>query len=322
MRGLSRKVDAVKNQPADIAELEHRLGYRFSRPGLLALAVTHRSFINDQSASHTRKQSNPEQDNEQLEFLGDAVLGMLVAESLCARFAQSNEGELTRMRASLVSRKHLGAVGTRLELGQWLRLGQSAEDNRARTNPGIFSNAVEAIIAALYLDGGIEPARRFIEDEILLPALPDLHLSLTEDRRSNGAVGDWKSTLQEMLQAEGLGTPDYRLAGEIDADSHDPERRIVTYEVWVRGAKSGTTASDTNEGSDRMPRPVARGSGPNKKEAQKEAARLAVERLRHEGLGVARREMEPLALAAQGVETFQPLKPQPANDKKTGRTPR
>ncbi len=177
------------------AELEMVLGYRFTRPELLTLALTHRSFVYDaeaQGGAGTKAAANladPSLDNEQLEFLGDAVLGLLAAEALCRRFPASREGELTRLRASVVSRRHLGQVGTELGLGGWLRLGRTAEQNHGRSNAALFANAVEALIAALFLDGGLEAARRFVEEKVLSGALPEMARSLAGGDKFSGAGG-------------------------------------------------------------------------------------------------------------------------------------
>ena len=143
----SATADAAQSGPRD--ELEQLLGHRFARPELLTLALTHRSYVYDVEASGATPPANladPSLDNEQLEFMGDAALGLLAAEALCRRFPQSREGELTRLRSSVVSRKHLGKVGLELGLGRWLRLGRTAEQNQARTQCGdLFANTVEAI---------------------------------------------------------------------------------------------------------------------------------------------------------------------------------
>jgi ribonuclease III len=254
---------------AGIEELEEMLGHRFKRPGLLTLALTHRSFVYDAAVSEATcdlsARADPSHDNEQLEFMGDAALGLLAAEALCRRFPASREGELTRLRASVVSRAHLGKVGARLGLGRWLRLGHTAEKNQGRTNTALFANTVEAVIAALYLDGGIEVARRFVEEQVLDGALPELEQSLAKGERFSGAVGDHKSALQELLQANGMGRPQYRLLSE----SGPEHRRIFRVEVRLDGDESGNGA-------------LAEADGSTKKQAQQEAARLAVAQLRQQ----------------------------------------
>jgi ribonuclease-3 len=244
------------------------LGHTFRDPHLLELALTHRSFAFENassSASSADANNDPQKDNEQLEFLGDAVLGMIAAESLIRHFPQSREGELSRLRASVVSRKYLGKVGTRLELGRWLRLGKTTTDSGGEHNAALLANTVEALIAALYLDGGQEAARRFVEREVLAAALPDLETSIAAGSSFSGAVGDFKSGLQELLQADGLSTPEYRVLEE----SGPAHRRLFRIQVAVAGE------------------PLAEAQASSKKEAQQEAARLATEQLRQRAAAVA-----------------------------------
>jgi ribonuclease-3 len=246
-----------------LSALEQILGHTFRRPELLTLALTHRSFVYDAALTPapTKSQADladPSRDNEQLEFVGDAALGLLAAEALCRRFPASREGELTRLRASVVSRKHLGEVGTRLDLGRWLRLGHTAEKNSGRSNPALLANAIEALIAALYLDGGIEAARRFVESEILTGALPEADRPLAPGEQFSGTVGDHKSALQEMLQAQGLPRPRYHVLEESGPD----HRRLFRIEVTLEDGKT-----------------LAQAEGTTKKQAQQEAARLAVAKL-------------------------------------------
>lgn len=250
---MARKAGVAAQEEDATSALERLLGHTFARPELLRLALTHRSFAYEARGAEADLAQDPSQDNEQLEYLGDAALGLLAAEALCRRFPHSREGELTRLRASVVSRKHLGVVGTRLGLGRWVRLGKGAEKQQARSNAALFSNVVEALIAALYLDGGIEAARRFVETEVLAGALPELERSVAEGTKFSGAVGDWKSALQELVQARGLGAPVYRLTGE-DGPGH---QKIFRIEVLVSDEVMGAA------------------EGASKKIAQQEAARGA-----------------------------------------------
>ena len=262
MARMSSRVSAE----GTLGELEQMLGHHFERPDLLERAVTHRSYVYE-SGRTENDFADPSRDNEQLEFLGDAALGLLTAEALCRRFPASREGELTQLRANLVSRKHLGEVGTRLRLGRWLRLGHTAEKNQGRQNAALFANAIEALIAALYLDGGLDAARRFVEQEVLAGALPELEKSIAGGESMSGggfsgAVGDHKSALQELVQAEGLGRPKYVLTGESGPD----HRRVFRVEVRLDGlgAEFGT---------------LAEAEGSTKKQAQQDAARIAVGKL-------------------------------------------
>ena len=210
--------------------LASRLGHTFRQPSLLTLALTHRSFVFDSSApaagsTDAATRSDPSLDNEQFEFLGDAVLGLLVAEALCLRFPASREGELTRLRASLVSRRNLGEVGLRLDLGRSLRLGRTTEENGGRANPSLASNAVEAVIAALYLDGGLEAARGFVEREILAS------LDHSAPGSPPPASLDHKTTLQELVQSSGLGRPRYLPLAESGPD----HRRLFRVGLSLEG---------------------------------------------------------------------------------------
>src|SRR5277367_3272233 len=231
--------------------------YVFERPDLLERALTHRSLAYETSA-----EADTTTDNEQLEFLGDAVLGLAVAESLFRRFPGSREGELTRLRSSLVSRRHLGEVAARIDLGSLLLLGRGEEQSGGRRKPALLANALEAVIAALYLDGGLDAARAFIEKHIIGPTLPDLHLALQGGETFSGAIGDHKSALQERLQATGAGQPQYVLTAQSGPD-HQKRFRV---EVRIEDKKG-------------VSRALAESEGNTKKQAQQEAARLAFQRL-------------------------------------------
>jgi len=235
------------------------VGHKFKNPHLLELALTHRSLSYE---TNPETLSDPGADNEQLEFLGDAVLGLVIAESLYRLFPGSREGELTRLRASIVSRRHLAAMALQLDLGAQLRLGKGEERSGGRTKPGILSNALEAVIAALYLDAGLKTAATFIERHILEPALPSLHNAMDPTSTFSGAVGDHKSALQERLQATGQGQPQYVLTGQTGPD-HQKRFRV---EVHVT-APDGTVTR------------LADAEGATKKEAQQEAARISLTHL-------------------------------------------
>ena len=234
-------------------------GHRFRQPELLTWALTHRSL-----AYETKPDSlpDPASDNEQLEFVGDAVLGLAVAESLFRRFPSSREGELTRLRASLVSRRHLGEVAATIDLGAHLRLGRGEEQSGGRRKPALLANALEAVIAALYLDGGLDAARDFIEKNIIEPTLPGLNVALQAGETFSGAIGDHKSALQEHLQATGAGQPHYVLTDQSGPD-HQKRFRV---EVRINDKKGGLRA-------------LAESEGTTKKQAQQDAARLAFQRL-------------------------------------------
>ncbi|MDE1178078.1 MAG: ribonuclease III [Edaphobacter sp.] len=251
-----RKKSAPKHPGATPKAL---FDHTFERPELLTWALTHRSLAYE---SGNEASPDPSSDNEQLEFVGDAVLGLAVAESLFRRFPHSREGELTRLRASLVSRRHLGDVGARIGLGQMLLLGRGEEQSGGRQKPALLANAIEAVIAAIYLDGGMEAARAFIEHYIIEPSIPELNGALKAGETFSGAIGDHKSALQEHLQAIGAGQPQYVLTAQSGPD----HQKLFRVEVRIPDGRGGSRALGESEGS-------------TKKQAQQQAARIAVERL-------------------------------------------
>lgn len=230
--------------------------YRFKDPALLTLALTHSSLAYER---HPERVPDPGSDNERLEFIGDAVLGLLVAEALYRRFPNLREGELTRLRASLVSSRNLAEVALRIELGPMLRMGRGEEHSGGQKKPALLANALEAVIAAMYMDGGLAPARDFVMRHIVEPAEPVLASALDAGGPFSGAVGDFKSALQERLQATGAGQPKYVLL-----DQSGPDHR-KSFHVAVRVA--------AGEGEWRT---LAEAEGTTKKLAQQEAARLAL----------------------------------------------
>jgi ribonuclease III len=247
-----------RSQPKDTPATK-LFDHHFERPELLTWALTHRSLAYE---TNPETLPDPASDNEQLEFVGDAVLGLAVAESLFRRFPSSREGELTRLRSSLVSRRHLGEVAARIDLGSLLLLGRGEEQSGGRKKPALLANALEAVIAALYLDGGLNAARAFIEKHIIEPALPSLNLAMQGSNTFSGAIGDHKSALQEHLQATGAGQPQYVLT---DSSGPDHQKRFRV-EVRIEDKFCGSRA-------------LAESEGTTKKQAQQEAARLAFERL-------------------------------------------
>ncbi len=230
-------------------------GYKFKDPALLTLALTHSSLAYESNPEGTR---DPGSDNERLEFLGDAVLGLVVAEALYRRLPALREGDLTRLRASLVSSRHLAQVAQRIQLGPMLLLGRGEAHSGGHRKPALLANALEAVIAALYLDGGLTAARNFIQRQIIGPAEDSLAGVLQSSEPISGAVGDYKSALQERLQAAGHSQPQYVLAAQSGPD-HQKRFRI---EVRVASADGVTLTLASAEGS-------------TKKQAQQEAARLA-----------------------------------------------
>jgi ribonuclease-3 len=224
----------------DLVTLQEILGVSFHKLSLLEQAVVHSSYINenpDYTSGH----------NERLEFLGDAVLGFLVAEKLYQDFPDISEGEMTKLRAALVRRDTLARVAGAVRLGEFLYLGKGEEASGGRGRTANLAGALEAVIAAVYLDQGVTTARDFV-----------LRLLGAEMSRvvNRGMGVDYKSKLQELIQSRYQLTPAYRLVAEAGPD-HD---KTFTVEVL---------AGDTILG---------RGTGKSKKLAETEAARLAVDR--------------------------------------------
>jgi ribonuclease-3 len=240
---------------ADIKELEAALGHEFSSTELLVRALTHRSLAHQLAQADTGKKSAPV-DNERLEYLGDAVLGLVVAEALFALHPEWREGELTRIRSGLVSRQHMAKVAEEIDLGKHLRLSRGEESSGLRRRNTVLSNTMEAVMGALFLDGGLEPVRFFVRDRVMGEAAERLAVEL----RSGEALGNYKSALQERLQAAGAGAPVYRVKSESGPDHH--KRFLV--EVRQRG--------ETGQKG----KPLARGMGTTKKDAEQDAARRAL----------------------------------------------
>jgi ribonuclease-3 len=230
---------------SELEPLERRIGYRFKDRGLLEHALTHRSRVHEDASGGVF-------DNESMEFLGDSVLGFVIADMLFREFPQHNEGQKSKLKASLVSAASLAKLAEALQLGQFLILGRGEEKTGGRRKHAINADCYEALIAAVYLDGGVEAARGFIQREFA---------SLIVEARRSGTgasfTDDWKSALQEWLQSQGRGLPAYRLAAEVGPD----HRKSFVVEVMVEGE------------------PIARAEGRSKKEAAQAAARAALEKL-------------------------------------------
>jgi len=236
---------------ADLSPLEQEIGHSFARRELLEQAVTH--------SSHAGESAPPVADNEQLEFLGDAVLGFITGEELFRRFPQQSEGNLSKMRAHLVSARHLIHVAESLQVGQYLRLGRGEEKTGGRSKSALLVDALEAIIAALYLDRGVEAARGFILSRVIGPELG----RMAESARQDGLpLTDYKSHLQEVLQATGCRSPEYVVTSQLGPD----HRRtfIVEARIYNRKGVCDFTVS---------------GEGTTKKRAEQMAARAAMARM-------------------------------------------
>ncbi len=214
------------------ADLEARIGHTFTDRSLLEEALTHRSAANELSGRIA--------DNQRLEFFGDSILGFLVSHLLFVCFPEAQEGELTRMRAALVDEQNLFLIAGRLELGTFLHLGKGEEKSRGREKRSILADACEAVIAAVFLDGGIRSVRgvvRRLFGDSVAAAL-------------SGNAQDYKSELQELVQSRSVPAPKYEMTGT-DGPDHE---KIYTVSVFLEGL------------------PVGSGSGRSKKEAQQAAA--------------------------------------------------
>jgi len=239
-----------------MADLEQTLGYRFLRPELLEQALTHSSQAREVESAQPLA-GNRHGDNEQLEFLGDAVLGLITTEELFHRFPQFQEGELSKLRAHLVSEKHLIRVAQILELGHYLRLGRGEEKSGGRNKTALLVDALEAILGAMYVDSGLETVRRVVLQHIVSPEL--------EVIARNGAslpLNDYKSALQEKLQAMGRPQPAYVLVKE-----RGPEHN-KTFTVQARLLKAdGPNQTEL----------VGQAEGSTKKNAEQGVARQLLE---------------------------------------------
>ena len=209
--------------PADLGSLESAIGHVFRDKGLFHRALTHKSRIHERPG-----ESPPSGDNEQLEFLGDAILGFMVSECLVRRFPAAPEGRLSKLKAHLVSAARLHEVARTLALGDFLFLGRGEEMSGGRAKKALLADAMEALIAAMYLDGGLDVARSFIETHVVGSfALAEG----TNEASVDGAIADYKSALQEMAQALKLPPPRYFVMAE-----EGPEHS-KTFTVEVRVGK-------------------------------------------------------------------------------------
>jgi len=212
----------------ELEALEHKLGYNFRDKSLLRRALTHKSRVFEKTGSD----ADNLQDNEQFEFLGDSVLGMLVSEQLFRSHPEHPEGRLSKLKAHLVSANHLHEVALALNLGEFLLLGRGEEMSGGREKRALLANAVEAIIAALYLDAGVEQARKFVLSHVV---------GSFDGNETNGeqTVVDYKSALQELAQSLKLPQPRYTIVRE-----QGPEHA----KTFVVEARVGREMADHAEG--------------------------------------------------------------------------
>ena len=219
------------------APLEHRLGHRFRDVALLERSLTHKSYLNENP-------SGGREDNERLEFLGDALLGFAVGQLLMETFPARSEGELSKTRAQIVNEQALAGVAQAVGLGEWLFLGRGEEQSGGRRKPSLLADACEAVMAAIYLDGGFDAA---------LSVVRRLFGELVQAVREAG-VGDYKTRLQERVQGTLRLQPRYAIVGE-SGPAHDKRFEVALY------------VGD---------RELSRAEGRSKKEAEQRAAELAL----------------------------------------------
>ncbi|MGB8476704.1 MAG: ribonuclease III [Candidatus Acidiferrum sp.] len=234
---------------ADPEQLARCLGHRFEKLELLERALTHSSAVPELRAERTQVsvEAAPIRDNERLEFLGDAVLELLAREYLLESFPDWREGQLSKSRAQLVNARSLEDAARRIGLGGHLRLGRGEEKTGGREKPALLADAFEAVVAAVYLDGGLAATREMLKRLLFEQAL--------EEHGERIADSDRKSALQEFLQGRGEPPAEYRLCGESGPD----HQKLFHIEVWIKSER------------------VARGEGSTKKEAEQRAAQKAME---------------------------------------------
>lgn len=243
-RGASRNAANRTDVERESArQIQKYLDYRFKNPDYLITALKHRSYV------YSREQSGVHS-NERLEFLGDAVLDLVVGEFIFSRYPRRREGQLTQLRSKLVNRQALARQARTMKLGRYVLLSASEARSGGRFRHSILSDAYESIIGAMYLDGGLQPVRRFLDRTLLQ--------DLGEERPADvDHARNYKSALLEYTQGEGIGQPEYRVDSAVGPD----HEKIFTIEVYVSG------------------NPVSKGTGTSKKNAEQDAARQAVELL-------------------------------------------
>jgi ribonuclease-3 len=236
----------VRRLSETLGPLEDRVGHRFRDLGLLEHALTHRSRAHEDASGGVF-------DNESMEFLGDAVLGFVIADMLFHRYPRHSEGYKSKVKASIVSAASLTRLAEEIDLGRFVLLGRGEEKTGGRQKHAILADCYEAVIAAIFLDGGIDAAEDFIVSQF------GPLIDVAGDQAAEAEfTDDWKSALQEWLQASGRGLPSYRLA----AASGPEHQKRFDVEVVVQGGG------------------IARAYGRSKKEAEQQAAKAALQKLK------------------------------------------
>jgi ribonuclease-3 len=232
----------VRRLSENLGPLEEMIGYTFKDIGLLEHALTHRSRAHEDASGGVI-------DNESMEFLGDAVLGFVIADLLFKRFPTHTEGYKSKVKAGIVSAASLARLAADIDLGRYVLLGRGEEKTGGRRKHAILADSYEALLAAVYLDGGIEAAQTFI-----VSRFGPLVAGAGDRAAEASFTQDWKSALQERLQADGLGLPRYRMV-RVDGPDH---RKLFDVEVLVAGTSTG------------------RATGRSKKDAEQQAAKAAL----------------------------------------------
>jgi ribonuclease-3 len=245
----------------DLSKLEAAIGHRFKNRDLLQLAITHSSFARETESQQSAKGEEVEVgDNEQLEFLGDAVLSLVTSQELFERFPQYHEGHLSKLRGFLVSEKHLIVAARKIKIGKYLRLGRGEEMSGGRDKITLQVDALEALLAAMYLDAGLEKPREFILEKVI-----GVELRKLSRRRADTPlpVTDYKSALQEVTHSMGMEQPAYAIVRE-QGPQHS---KTFTVEVRLR--------------LDHHSKPLytAQAQGTTKKKGEQAAAKDALEHL-------------------------------------------
>src|SRR5260221_654737 len=263
----------------DLSALQTALGHSFRNPEMLERALTHSSRAHEEARAAGQESASEQLDNEQFEFLGDAVLGLVTSELLFERFPGFHEGQLSKLKAHLVSAGHLVKVAAALDLGRYLRLGRGEERSGGRSKSTLISDALEAVIAALYMDAGLDRARDFIVRTMIEPELEEI----TRDSDLEFSLTDFKSSLQELVQSTGRLQPVYVTVKEEGPD----HRKTFTVEARIFLPQPGSQPN-SQSGSQHHPQPgqhhnpefVARATGATKKKAEQQAARQVLEYLK------------------------------------------
>lgn len=242
-RGRAKGVTEAASTDA----VQRTVGYRFRDPHLLDQALTHKSYVNERKTTEG-------QDNERLEFLGDAVLSLIISEHLAATCPELSEGALSKLKARLVSEACLAAAAVRMDLGRQLRLGKGEELSKGREKHSLLADALEALIAAVYLDGGLDASRAFTE-RALAPELKNV-----EEHHLQPGTEDYKTQFQELCQKRFSTLPRYATVRESGPD----HRKLFEVELTLNGEIVGV------------------GRGHTKKEAEQMAAKQAMEAMKRE----------------------------------------